>query len=94
MSDIDDNQEDDGLSPSMDQTSLNSHSEPGITDEEMNVPEELVSAGQPANAPEDDSPESLDEEIAQGANREDIDPDHSYDRPAIENIDEEENGVN
>jgi hypothetical protein len=93
MSDIDDNQHDDGLLPSMDQTSPSSRFEPGITDKEMDVPEELVNAGQPTNGPEDDSPESLDEEITQGANREDIDPDHSYDRPAIDNIDEEENGV-
>ena len=57
------------------------------------VPEDLAKAGHDTTIPQADSPESLDQEIAEGANREDIDPQHSIDRPAIDNIDEETNGA-
>lgn len=85
---------DDNLTPSTDQASIHHNGEPGETDKQFEVPNEIVSAGEPTNTPRDDSPESLDEEIAQGADRENIDPHHSITRPAIDNIDEEEHGVN
>lgn len=89
MNDVDD----DNLIPSTDQTSLNARQEPGVTGTSMSVPQDLADEGHDTNEPQPDSPESLDQEITDGANREDIDPDHSYDRPAVDTIDEEENGV-
>jgi hypothetical protein len=63
------------------------------SDDYTPVPQDLAELGNSTNIPRDDSPESLDEEISKGANREDIDPHHSYDRPAVDSIDKEENGV-
>ena len=80
--------------PPRDSTSPNARPEPGSHDEQP-VPADLTNVGHDtATTTDDDSPESLDEDITQGANREDIDPHHSYDRPAVDTIDEEENGVN
>jgi len=84
---------DDNLIPSQDQDSIHHNGEPGATNTQFDVPEELAAQGHDTNAARDDSPESIDEEITQGANREDIDPHHSIDRPVIDTIDEEEHGV-
>lgn len=81
------------LVPSTDQDSIHMNGEPGATDKNFDVPDDMALAGNSTVEPRDDSPESLDEEITQGANREDIDPHHSIDRPAIDNIDKEEHGV-
>jgi hypothetical protein len=54
------------------------------------VPQDIIAAGHDTNEPQADSPESLDQDIAQGANREHIDPHHSYDRPAIDNTGNED----
>lgn len=84
---------DDNIVPTSDTTPLDLQSEPGDTSPKT-VPADIQAAGHSTNEPRDDSPESLDEEITQGADRERIDPDHSYDRPAVDTIDNEENGVN
>jgi hypothetical protein len=93
MDSSDQTDHDDRLSPSTDTTAPNNRPEPGITNTEMKVPEDQRKAGHPTNDRENDSPESLDEDLSQGTDREEIDPDHSYDRPAIESIDKEEHGV-
>jgi hypothetical protein len=86
--------QDDSLLPTADTTSVNAQSLPVMPQGNIPVPQDMVNAGHPTNEPRDDSPESLDEEITQGANREDIDPDHSYDRPAgVNSIDPVENGA-
>jgi hypothetical protein len=62
--------------------------------DDIPVPEDEIAAGHDSNDPQDNaSPESLDEEISQGANREDIDSQHSFDRPAVDTIDKEELGA-
>ncbi|HSX32468.1 MAG TPA: hypothetical protein VLF43_04340 [Candidatus Saccharimonadales bacterium] len=68
-------------------------SQPSDDDAAIPVPQDLVQAGHDTNEPQADSPESLDAEIAEGANREDIDPHHSIDRPSVDTIDEEAQGA-
>lgn len=85
--------DDDKLVPSQDISSLNQQPEPGTTGQYMSVPEDIASAGHDTTTPYPDSPESLDQEITEGANREAIDPHHSFDRPAVDSVDEEEHGV-
>lgn len=82
-----------GFGPSLGHTPVSQQDEPGKTNVRMQVPQDMINVGRNDNIPRDDSPESLDQEITQGARREDIDPQHSIDRPAIKNIDEEEHGV-
>lgn len=77
-----------------DQTPLPLQEEPGATNQRMDIPDEQVLAGHDTNLPRDDSPESLDQDISEGANREQIDPDHSIVRPDVDSIDKEEHGVN
>jgi hypothetical protein len=86
---------DDDLNPSNNQAPLNAQPEPGTTNENMQVPQDQAHAGSDTDLPSTfDSPESLDQELREGANREDIDPDHSQPRPeGIDTIDQEENGA-
>lgn len=80
---------DENVNPSSDESQLNSPNEPGSTNTRFEVPSELANAGSDTNIPHADSPESIDEEISQGANREDIDPHHSITRPEdMENVKE------
>jgi hypothetical protein len=68
-------------------------SEDSLTNQVQPVPEDMVRAGHDTNMPQADSPESLDQEIAEGADRMRIDPQHSIIRPEIDNIDDEANGA-
>jgi hypothetical protein len=87
--------QDEDLNPSMSQAPTNNQTEPGTTNQDMPVPEDEKNAGHDTNLPRTfDSPESLDQELSEGANREDIDPDHSMPRPeGVDSIDKEENGA-
>jgi len=67
---------------------------PPLPGDDIPVPEDEIAAGHDGNDPQDTaSPESLDEEISQGTNREDIDPQHSFDRLAVDTIDKEQLGA-
>jgi hypothetical protein len=86
--------DDESLSPSpvVQPTSLNP--EPGQTNTAMQVPQDIAQAGHDTNEPHADSPESLDQELAEGGNREQIDPHHSIVRPeGVDTIDQEANGA-
>jgi hypothetical protein len=74
-------------------TSLNMQEEPLQPNTTFAVPTDLADAGRDTTIPQADSPESLDQEIAEGADRGSIDPDHTTVRPAINNIDKEQNGA-
>lgn len=80
------------LTPSEAQPPLTARDEPGTTNKTFEVPQDVANAGQATNLPEPDSPESLDQDLSQGTNREDIDPQHSYDRP--QDIDNKANVTN
>lgn len=83
------------LNPSLDESSPNQKPEPGVTNQDHTVPHDALEAGHDTDLPQtSDSPESLDKEITDGANRENIDPHHSITRPSLDTIDKEENGVN
>jgi len=85
---------DDDMVPTTDRRPLNNLTDPDALNKKFAVPQELVQAGHPTNAPRDDSPESLDEDLTLGTNREDIDPQHSIIRPAgVETLDEDALGA-
>lgn len=72
---------DDNLTP-LDDTTPSTPDIPVAPIDNQAVPTDQVIAGHDTNEPPADSPESLDQEINQGAERENIDPHHSFDRPA------------
>ena len=61
-----------------------------LTGKVMRVPEDLLALSRDTDIPLADSPESLDHDLAIGANREKIDPDHSTDKPASTTTDQME----
>lgn len=83
---------DDTRLPSQNDEPITLRPEPATTGETYAVPTDMVQAGNTGPVLENDSPETLDEEISKGANREDIDPDHSYDR--AEDFDDNANVTN
>jgi hypothetical protein len=85
--------EDHDLTPSIDTSALNTRPEPGATNVVFPVPTDMVNAGHSTNEPQADSPESLDQAISEGLNREEVDQEHTIVRPAIDTIDKEENGA-
>jgi hypothetical protein len=75
-----------------DMLSLTQKPEPGKTNVRILVPQDLVYSGRNTiELAHNDSPESLDEDITNGTDRERIDPHHSIIRPAVSTIDKERN---
>jgi hypothetical protein len=70
----------DSLSPSAETTPPHQQSLPSTSDEDIPVPEDVTRAGHDTNESQADSPESLDQDISEGTDRERIDPHHSATR--------------
>lgn len=68
------NQQDEELTPSSQALSPRHQSFPGSIGKKIAVPEEIINAGRPTDLPRDvDSPETLDEDLSQTSDIEDID---------------------
>jgi hypothetical protein len=85
---------DENLLPTNETSTPEQQNEPGQTNRDFAVPEEQRNAGNDTNIEQDDSPETLDQELSEGVNREDIDPHHSIPRPeGVDTLDKEEYGA-
>jgi hypothetical protein len=80
--DNEDTQSQSNLIPSDDTQVPNQQSIPAVPDDNIAVPQDMAVAGHDTNEPQADSPESLDQELNQGADRQNIDPSHSFDTNA------------
>jgi hypothetical protein len=77
--------EDHNLIPSAHQADpLDQQAEPGQTNQPIAVPQAAAQAGHDTNEPQADSPESLDQDIQEGAERTQLNPDDNMFRPGTE----------